>query len=84
MAEHNHKHNPISLHSPQQRAMFFVLAGELGHSTELIKKRAIKYAKVKCFNDIPTRILSELVDRLNNKVESKLQEEATKARAPLA
>ena len=84
MKEHNHKHNPISSHSPQQRAMFFALASELGHPTELIKKRAIKYAEVECFNDIPTRVLSELVDKLNTRIESKLQEEATKARAPLA
>lgn len=62
--EQTHKHRDISLHSPQQRAMFFALSSQLGYPTETVKTRATKRFNHECFNEITTSELTELIDKL--------------------
>ena len=69
--EFDHEHKETSDFSPQQQAMFFALANQLGLSVQEVKERAKKRFKLKCFNDIKKPQLTWLIDKLVAKQEQK-------------
>ena len=67
----NHKHMETADFSPQQQAMFFALAHQLGFSIQEVKERAKKRFGLKCFNDLKKSQLTWLIDRLVQKQEQR-------------
>jgi hypothetical protein len=62
-----HKHRAIANHSPNQQRMFFAMVATLGHDPEEVKERAKGHYKVGCFNDLTSKQLNWLIDRLVQK-----------------
>lgn len=65
-----------------QKRLFFALGNDAGYDTEVLKERAkVKY-KLEHFNDISSEQISELIDKLQNKVVFAGYEQSTNGEAP--
>lgn len=61
--QHN-GHKETAEFSPEQQAMFFAVAQELGYSAREVKERAKNHFNYDCFNKLRVSELSQLIDKL--------------------
>jgi len=65
-----------------QKRLFFALCSDGGYDADKIKERAKKLYKLEHFNDISSEQISELIDKLQNKVVFAGYEQATNGDTP--
>ena len=72
----------VKLANEAQKRLFFALCSDGGYDADKIKERAKKLYKLEHFNDICSEQISELIDKLQNKVVFAGYEQAVNGEAP--